>query len=302
MTGARKKTRQAAAEGVLHVVATPIGNMEDLTFRALRILKEADLIAAEGVEHTRRLCRRYEIGTRLTSYNQNNRRRKEPALLEALRAGRKVALVTNAGTPGISDPGTLLIRRALDEGIRVEALPGACAAVAALSVSGLRTDGFLFAGFLSSRPGRRRREIESLAEEPRTLVFYEAPHRIRAMLEDLRDVLGEREAAVAREMTKVHEEILRGTLGGLAERTEGNRARGEFTVMVEGASPKEAGDVPDAELRGRIEELLGRGDMSLRDAAEKLALEQGLGYRHIYRMCLEIQGSSKTRQEPHGAD
>ncbi len=295
MSGARKETRKTPAGGVLHVVATPIGNLEDMTLRALRVLGEADLIAAEGVEHTRRLCRRYEIGTRLTSYNQNNRGRKEPALLEKLHAGWKVALVTNAGTPGISDPGTLLIRRALDERIRVEAVPGPCAAVAALSASGLRSDGFLFAGFLSNRSGRRRREIEPLASEPRTLVFYEAPHRIRAMLEDLRDVLGDREAALAREMTKVHEEILRGTLGELAERAEGDRARGEFTVMVEGASPGAAEEIPEAEIRGRIEELLSRGDLSLRDVAEKLSLERGLGYRHIYKICLDVQASLKAR-------
>jgi 16S rRNA (cytidine1402-2'-O)-methyltransferase len=295
MPGAREETQKAPTEGVLYVVATPIGNLEDMTFRALRVLGEVDLIAAEGVEHTRRLCRRYEIGTRLTSYNQNNRRRKEPGLLEKLHAGWKVALVTNAGTPGISDPGTRLIRRALDERIRVETVPGACAAVAALSVSGLRSDGFVFAGFLSSRSGRRRREIEPLASEPRTLVFYEAPHRIRAMLEDLRAVLGDREAVVAREMTKVHEEILRGSLDGLAERVEGDRARGEFTVMVEGASPRSGGGIPEAELRQRIGELLGRGDLSLRDVAEKLSLEQGLGYRHIYKVCLEVQGSLETR-------
>jgi len=295
MPGAREETQKAPTEGVLYVVATPIGNLEDMTFRALRVLGEVDLIAAEGVEHTRRLCRRYNIGTRLTSYNQNNRRRREPGLLEKLHAGGKVALVTNAGTPGISDPGTRLIRRALDERIRVETVPGACAAVAALSVSGLRSDGFVFAGFLSSRSGRRRREIEPLASEPRTLVFYEAPHRIRAMLEDLRAVLGDREAVVAREMTKVHEELLRGTLDELAVRVEGDRARGEFTVMVEGATPRTGGGIPEAELRQRIGELLGRGDLSLRDVAEKLSLEQGLGYRHIYKVCLEVQGSLETR-------
>ncbi|MCF8061710.1 MAG: 16S rRNA (cytidine(1402)-2'-O)-methyltransferase [Deltaproteobacteria bacterium] len=295
MSDEPQETGNSPNHGVLYVVATPIGNLEDMTLRALRVLGEVDLIAAEGVEHTRRLCRRYEIGTRLISYNQNNRRRKEPGLLEKLRSGRKVALVTNAGTPGISDPGTLLIRRALDERIRVEAVPGPCAAVAALSVSGLRSDGFLFAGFLPSRSGRRRKEIEPLVPEPRTLVFYEAPHRIRAMLEDLRDVLGDREAVIAREMTKIHEEILRGTLGELAELVGDGRARGEFTVMVEGASGGTSGDVPETELRERIKELLGREDMSLRDVAEKLALEQGLGYRHIYKVCLEIQDSLKTR-------
>lgn len=294
MAGARKDVHKAST-GTLFVVATPIGNLEDITLRALRILGEVDVVAAEGIEHTRKLCRRFEIRARLISYNQNNRKRKEPELLESLRAGLHVALVTNAGTPGISDPGSLLVHRAWEEGIPVRAVPGPCAAAAALSASGLRSDGFLFAGFLSSRPGRRRKELERLASETRTLVFYEAPHRIQAMLQDLRAVLGDRYGAVVREMTKVHEETLRGKLSRLAEQMHEDRARGEFVVLVEGAEEGPPVDVSaDPELRKRIEALLHQGNLTLGDVARKLSLEQGVGYRHIYRVCLSVKASQQN--------
>ncbi len=290
MAGKKEETERDPSGGVLYVVATPIGNLEDISLRALRTLKEADLIAAEGVKHTRSLCRRFDIRTRLTSYNQNNSRRKGPELLDRLRRGQSIALVTNAGTPGISDPGSMLVRLALDEGLRAVSVPGPCAAVAALSSAGFRSDGFLFAGFLSSRPGRRRKEMEPLVSEPRTLVFYEAPHRIRAMLKDLHDVLGDRKGAVAREITKIHEETLRGRLSELSAMLDDERTRGEFTLIVEGAPfPPSSTSSPDPDTLHRIRALLGRKDMSLRDAAEQLALEQGLGYRQAYRMCLSVQ-------------
>ncbi len=295
-----RETEKALSGGVLYIVATPIGNLEDISLRALRTLKEVDLIAAEGVEHTRRLCRRFDIRTRLTSYNQNNSRRKGPELLDRLRRGESLALVTNAGTPGISDPGSTLVGPALDEGLGVVSVPGPCAAVAALSSAGFRSDGFLFAGFLSSRPGRRRKEMETLAAEARTLVFYEAPHRIRAMLKDLKEVLGDRKGAVAREMTKVHEEVLRGRLSELAEMLDDERTRGEFTVVVEGAPPSSAASSPDPEILRRIKTLLERKDISLRDAAERLVVEKGLGYRQAYRMCLSVQDGGGAPR--HGRD
>lgn len=271
------------------MVATPIGNLEDMSLRALQTLREVDLIAAEGVEHTRRLCRHFEIRTRITSYNQNNSRRKVPELLERLHQGESLALVTNAGTPGVSDPGSMLVGNALDEGLRAVAIPGPCAAVAALSMAGIRSDGFLFAGFLSNRQGKRRRELESLAPEPRTLVFYEAPHRIQAMLKDLSDVLGDRRGAVAREMTKIHEEVLRGRLSELAEMIDSDRARGEFTVIVEGATLPSSTFSFGPDTLDRIKTLLESEDMTLRDAAKRLAEEQGLGFRQAYRMCLSVQ-------------
>jgi len=296
MGGRRNENPEDAKGGVLYVVATPIGNLEDITLRALRTLKEADLIAAEGVDHTRSLCRHFGIETRLTSYNQNNLRRKGPEILSKLRAGQRVALVTSAGTPGVSDPGSMLIHQAANEGMDVVVVPGPCAAVAALSASGLRSDGFLFSGFLSSRPGRRRKEIEGLASETRTLVFYEAPHRIRAFLKDLRAGLGDRQAALAREMTKVHEDVLRGTLEQIAEALDDERTRGEMTVVVAGAETAACDEAieADPELAKRIRTLLDRGDLSLRDVAETLSGEKGLGYRRMYKLCLSVQDAAEN--------
>lgn len=288
------------------MVATPIGNLEDISLRALRTLREADLIAAEGVEHTRRLCRRFEIRTRVTSYNQNNSRQKGPELLDGIRRGESIALVSNAGTPGISDPGSMLVRYALDEGLRVVSVPGPCAAVAALSSTGFRSDGFLFAGFLSNRRGRRLKEIQAIAGEPRTLVLYEAPHRIKGLLRDLRDVLGDRNGALAREMTKIHEETMRGRLQELLDMLDDERIRGEFTVIVEGAASLFSSTYfPDPDMVAKIRTLLERQDMSLRDVAEQLALEKGLAYRQAYKMCLSVQeggeawtnGAEKSTQD-----
>ena len=178
--------------GTLYVVSTPIGNLEDITLRALRILKEVDLIAAESVEHTRALCRHFGIETRLTGYNQHNQGVKGPALIRKLQQGSSIALVTNAGTPGVSDPGVLLARQAAEGGIRISPVPGPSAVTAALSVSGMRGESFVFCGFLSSRAGKRRGELKELASEKRTLVFFEAPHRIEETLQDLQEVLGDR--------------------------------------------------------------------------------------------------------------
>jgi 16S rRNA (cytidine1402-2'-O)-methyltransferase len=278
--------------GTLFVVATPIGTLEDISLRALRILKQADLIAAESREHTLKLCRHFDIRTRISSYNQNNRALKEPQLLERLDSGMDIALVTNAGTPGISDPGLPLVKTALEKGIRVSVVPGPCAAVAALSMSGLRTDGFLFAGFLSPRSGRRRKELETVANETRTLVFYETARRLKGMIKDLQTVLGDRQAAVAREMTKIHEQVLHGKLSGLAEQVDIQGVRGEMTVLVEGMRPDGSPQKTlDRELEGRIQELISKGDRTLGDIARKLSLEHGASYRHIYKACLSVKAT-----------
>lgn len=286
---------EAPAKGTLYIVATPIGNLEDITLRALRVLKEVDLIAAEGPEHTKKLCSRFDIHTRISSYNQNNRDRKGPQLLAQLDSGKSIALVTNAGTPGISDPGVLLVDQALDRGVAVCAVPGPCAAIAALSICGLRTDGFLFAGFLSTRSGRRRKELEGLIHETRTLVFYEAPRRIAAMLADIEAVLGDRQAAITREMTKIHEQVLRGSLSELAARVseDDGGARGEITVLVEGLTrdhPR-VDDEIEEEVKKLCVELILMGEMSLVDIAKKLSLEHGMSYRHTYKTCLSVKAS-----------
>jgi len=275
-----------SARGTLYVVSTPIGNLEDITFRALRVLGSVALIAAENVSHTRRLCRTYKIKTRLLSYNQHNRKARGPEVIRRLKGGSDIALVTDAGTPGISDPGVYLINRAAAEGIRVTPVPGPSAVIAALSVAGMATNQFLFCGFLSSKPGRRKNELDRLTDDPRTMVFFEAPHRIRGMLEDLKAVLGDRGTVVVREMTKVFEEVKRGTVSEVLEGLDAERTRGEFTVVVEGSGAKGSGEV-SREIRERVEKLLLEERMSVKDIASLVSRETDVGYRRIYRICLE---------------
>ncbi|MBW2055973.1 MAG: 16S rRNA (cytidine(1402)-2'-O)-methyltransferase [Deltaproteobacteria bacterium] len=222
------------AQGILYVVATPLGNPEDITFRAIRILKQVDLIAAEDTRTTARLLRHYGIKTPQTSYFEHNEPRKAETLLARLKEGKTIALVSEAGTPGISDPGFRLIRLAIRDQIPVKPIPGPSALLAALSVSGLPTDSFLFLGFLPNRATRRRKAIERWREWDRTLVLYESPHRLVATLKDLLEILGDREIAVARELTKSFEEVLRGTIGDVLEEFNRRRVKGEFTLVVAG--------------------------------------------------------------------
>jgi 16S rRNA (cytidine1402-2'-O)-methyltransferase len=220
--------------GCLYVVSTPIGNLEDITSRAVRILKEVDLIAAEDTRHTRRLTAHYGIKTHLRSYYQYNRLRQADKLLRLLDEGREIALVSNAGTPGISDPGSHLVKLALERGIRVVPVPGPTALIAALSVSGLSGTNFIFYGWLSPKGGRRKRELESLEGETRTIIFYEAPHRLLRMMRDIREVLGDRHVVIGRELTKKFEEVLRGRVSELIATFEERKPRGEFTLILSG--------------------------------------------------------------------
>jgi len=220
--------------GTLFVVATPIGNLEDITLRALRVLREVDLIAAENAQRAAVLLGRYDIHTPVTTYFEGNEARKAPQLVRRLREGLRVALISEAGTPCISDPGYRLVRLAAEAGVLVIPVPGPSAHSAALSVAGLPTDRFAFEGFLPRRATQRRRALEDLQEEERTLVFYESPHRIERSLRDMREVLGDRPAVLLREMTKLHEEALRGTLGELVQRC--GTMRGEITLVVAGCS------------------------------------------------------------------
>jgi 16S rRNA (cytidine1402-2'-O)-methyltransferase len=235
--------------GRLLVVGTPIGNLEDITLRALRALREADLIAAEDTRHTRKLLAHFDIHTPLTSFYQHRQFRQAPGLVRRMLGGAVVALVTDAGTPGISDPGAFLVRLALDAGLAVVPVPGPAAAVALLSVSGLDTHAFVFEGFLPIKPGRRRRVLESLAREQRTLVFYESPHRLAKTLALMLEVLGNRPAAVGRELTKVFEEITRGTLANALARYQDRAVKGEVTIAVAGCGgspePGPGGESPE---------------------------------------------------------
>ena len=221
------------AAGVLYVVATPIGNLEDISARALRILGEVDLIAAEDTRTTRKLLTRYGLHVRMVSLFDANVRRRIPQLLKELDEDKQIALVSEAGTPVISDPGALLVRAAAEAGHTVTPIPGPTAIAALLSVAGMPADKFTFLGFLPRKAGQRRRMIESIAEQPWTTVFYESPHRIIATLEALRETLGDRNIVIGREMTKLHEEIFRGTLTEAIEHFQ--KPRGEFTIAVAGA-------------------------------------------------------------------
>lgn len=275
-----------AGPGTLYVVATPVGNLEDVTLRALKILRRVDLIAAEKVRHTQALCRHYGIKTKLTGYRRDNQKARVPDLVRRLKSGSDIALVADAGTPAVSDPGAYLIEQAAGEGIRVTPIPGPSAVSAALSVAGLAAEAFVFAGFLPAKAGKRKRSLQELQTEPRTLVFFEAPHRLRAMLSDLAHHLGERRMVMVREMTKVFEEIQRGTAGEILQNLSQESLRGEFTLVVAGSAAKEKVAGVSAAALERIEAGLRENKMSLRDIASQVALEEGLNYRTVYRGCL----------------
>ncbi len=218
--------------GTLYLVATPIGNLEDITLRALRVLKECDVVAAEDTRHSGQLLKHFGISKPMLSYFQFNEAKRSEEIIERLRRGEKVALVTDAGSPGISDPGERVVQAALKAGLRVESVPGACALVAALTASGLPTDEFHFIGFLPHKSGQRRKQIEALKKFAGTLILYESPYRIIKLLEELADILPEREIVLARELTKKFEEFIRGTPRNLLTDMEKRSIKGEFVVLI----------------------------------------------------------------------
>ena len=273
--------------GTLYVVGTPIGNLEDITLRALRVLRECALIAAEDTRRTRILLEHYGIHTPMISYFEHNEPVRIPQILEALTRG-DVALVSEAGMPGLSDPGYALIRAALDRGFPVVPIPGPSAPVTALVASGLPADRFVFLGFLPRRPGERRRLLADVAALPWTLVAFEAPHRLRESLQDILAVLGDRPMAAARELTKLHEEIRRGTVREILEHFTRVEPRGEFTLVIAGA-PEETARWEEAEVRSRLQELLAAG-MPPAQAARELARVSGWPRQVIYRMALALRG------------
>ena len=223
-----------STEGVLYIVSTPIGNLEDITLRALRTLKEVNLIAAEDTRHTRRLLAHYEIHTPTTSYFEGNQIQKGEKLVARLKAGESIALVSDAGTPTISDPGYRLLTQCIEADIPIIPIPGPSACIAAASVAGLPLHNFVFEGFLSPKSGRRKRQLAELREEKRTLIFYESPHRIIVFLQDVLDVFGDRQVSVARELTKKFEEVFRGKVTEAIEKFQETSPRGEFTIVIEG--------------------------------------------------------------------
>jgi 16S rRNA (cytidine1402-2'-O)-methyltransferase len=276
------------AGGVLYVVATPIGNLEDVTLRALRVLGEVDLIAAEDTRRTRILLSKHGIDTPVTSYHDAVERARAPALVARLCAGASVALVSDAGTPGIADPGYHLVRGAVAAGIPVVPVPGPSAVAALVSVAGLPVERFVFEGFLPNRTAARRARIRALAGETRAMVFLEAPTRLEACLVDLEAGLGDREAVVGRELTKLHEECVRGTLSSIRARVAGmDRVRGECVLLVTGgaASLPVAPDDLDARIRALRAEGLGT-----REIAARLAHETGRTRREVYQRALALEG------------
>jgi 16S rRNA (cytidine1402-2'-O)-methyltransferase len=220
--------------GTLFVVATPIGNLEDITFRAVRILSEVDLIAAEDTRHSKILLTRYQINTPLTSYHKFNIKAKTSPLVEQLKLGKNIALISDSGMPGVSDPGEEIIRTAVEQGIRVEVVPGPSAALAALAVSGLPTDRFFFEGFLPKKPGKKRKALERLKNETATIIIYESPFRVLKTVSEIRDIIGERQIAVCRELTKKFEEVIRGKAGEVADRLKAKAVKGEIVIVVSG--------------------------------------------------------------------
>src|SRR5580692_322837 len=270
----------------LYLVATPIGNLEDITLRALRVLKEVDLIACEDTRQTRKLLNHYGIQTRLVSYHEHNEMTKAAELVVNLEGGAKIALVTDAGMPGISDPGFRLIALAIRHHVPVVPIPGASAFLAALVASGLPTDSFRFSGFLPSKSGQRRKLLESVKESPRTQVFYEAPHRLLEALADVVEVLGnDRHVVVAREVTKMHEEFLRGRAGEILGQLKARGdVKGEITLLIakaeEGAAPSSA---KAASIAQRVREIMAEEKADEKTALKKVAKERGIGKSEAYR-------------------
>jgi 16S rRNA (cytidine1402-2'-O)-methyltransferase len=276
--------------GILYIVATPIGNLEDLTIRALRILKEVDLIAAEDTRHSRKLLDHYGVKTALTSYHEHNEKPKAQKLVERMQGGERVALISDAGTPLLSDPGYRLVREAIRAGIPISPVPGPSALLAALSASGLPVESFVFEGFLPAKKGERREKLQSLSGEARTLVFYETPHRLKECLADIREILGEREMVLARELSKWHEEFLRGSTGELILRLADQEVRGEFTLVVSGTTGETA--AADNLVLAEIRKLKSEG-MRVKDIAALLGEKYALAKREVYRKILQLENAKQ---------
>ncbi len=281
---------QAVARPALYLVATPIGNLEDITLRALRVLKEVDVIACEDTRQTQKLLNHYAIATRTTSYHEHNEMTRSAELVKQMQEGASVALVTDAGMPGISDPGYRLIALAIRHHVPVVPVPGASAFLAALVASGLPTDSFRFSGFLPAKRGERRAALEAIRNSQRTQVFYEAPHRIVETLTDMVEILGEaRHVVVAREVTKLHEEFLRGRATEVLEQLKARDAvRGEITLLIGKAQAKEALGAADAPVcrltvRDRVQQLMAEERIDEKAALKRVAKERGISKSEAYR-------------------
>jgi len=270
-------------KGTLYIVSTPIGNLEDITLRALRVLKEASVIAAEDTRHSRKLLAHYGISKPLISYWGQTEKTKSAHILERIHSGQSVALISDAGTPGISDPGAILIKKAVEENIKVVSIPGPSALIAALSLSGLPTEEFIFRGFLPPKKSQRQKVLNELSLESRTLIFYEAPHRILETLKDMEKIFVERRAALAKEITKIHEEVLRGSISEILSKLEKTAIAGEYVITLEGKRDRERTISSDILLE--ISSLMKKG-LGRKEAVKKIAEAYGLSKKELYNKSL----------------
>ena len=271
--------------GILYLVATPIGNLEDITFRAINILKEVDLIAAEDTRHTLKLLNHYEISKPLISYHRHNEEIKVDGLIEKLKEGQNIAVVSDAGTPAICDPGEVIVKEALKENIKVVPIPGACAFVNALVASGLDTKEFVFYGFLSINKKLRKEKLEQIKRENKTIILYEAPHKLKNTLEDLEEILGDRKIVIARELTKIHEEFIKGTAKEILEKY--TEPKGEHIILIE-ANPIKQEDEEKSKINNMtIEEhykYYEEQGFSKNEIIKKIAKDKGVTKNEIYKL------------------
>jgi len=271
--------------GALYVVATPIGNLEDITLRALRILKEVDLIAAEDTRHTRKLLTHFGITTPTISYYKEKEYKRAADIIKKLHEGQNIALVSDAGTPGISDPGSVLVQKALNANIKVEPIPGPSSLAAALSVSGITENSFVFLGFAPSRKKQRQELLISLVQEKRAMVFFEAPHRLQSFLKDCLNLLGDRNIFWCRELTKIHEELVRKPLSLFLQDMQTRKIKGESVLIIAGAEEEE---IPDKKIAELISAYKKTGKYTLKDAVMKITREHKVSRSQVYRQALKV--------------
>lgn len=281
-----RRIRECVTEMALYLVSTPIGNLEDITLRAISVMKSVDLIACEDTRHTRRLLDHFGINKPTVSYHEHNEQARAEELVQQMVGGKSIAIVTDAGTPGISDPAYRIVTAAIENGIKVVPVPGAVALIAGLTASGLPTDSFLFVGFLPNKKMARQTRLEELKPERMTLVFYEAPHRIRETLADALEILGDRQASLARELTKLHEQFIRGKLSEVMAHFDSHEPRGEMTLVIAGNDKDNLTAVETGSINEQIQRLMNDLNLSRNEALKLAAKSRGLSKREAYQLML----------------
>ena len=286
----QKTLKASSSKGTLYVVATPIGNLEDITLRALRTLKEVDLIAAEDTRHTRKLLTHFGISTPLLSYYKEKEQERTAVIINKLQEGQNVALVSDAGTPGISDPGSILVQNAVAENIRIEPIPGPSSLTAALSVAGIHDNTFVFIGFAPSRKKKRQDLLLSLSQEKKHMVFFEAPHRLQSFLQDCFTILGDRKLLWCRELTKMHEELTRDNIGSILSSLEDKKTKGESVLIISGAEDEP--EISETKIKELLMAYEKSGKLSLKDAVQIITKAHNLSRSVVYRLALKIWKTS----------